>query len=100
MDTNIRNAVAKMNVDFNYGLEMEISRTAFQPWFNAGATPTTDAWYVKLYNSAGMLSVEFIERDGGVVASVMDRFNMTTGKVTRIMDALMEHMPITPPGGD
>jgi hypothetical protein len=89
-----------MNVDFNYGLEMEISRTAFQPWFNAGATPTTDAWYVKLYNSAGMLSVEFIERDGGVVASVMDRFNMTTGKVTRIMDALMEHMPITPPGGD
>jgi hypothetical protein len=100
MNTNIRNAVAKMNAEFNYGLEMEISRTAFQPWFNAGATPTTDAWYVKLYNSAGMLSVEFIERDGGVVASVMDRFNMTTGKVTRIMDVLMEFMPITPPGGD
>jgi len=100
MDTNIRNAVAKMNAEFNYGLEMEISRTAFQPWFNAGATPTTDAWYVKLYNSAGMLTVEFIERDGGTVASVMDRFNMTTGKVTRIMDVLMEFMPITPPGGD
>jgi hypothetical protein len=100
METNIRNAVAKMNANFNYGLEMEISRTAFQPWFNAEMTPNSDAWYVKLYNSAGMLSVEFIERDGGIVASVMDRFNMTTAKVTRIMDALMEHMPITPPGGD
>ena len=100
METNIRNAVKNMNVRFNYGLEMELSRTAFQPWFNAELTPNSDAWYLKLYNSAGMLSVEFIERDGGIVASVMDRFNMTTAKVTRIMDALMEHMPITPPGGD
>ena len=53
-----------------------------------------------IYNTEGMMEIEFIERDGGVVASVMNRFNFTTAKVVRIMDVLMEYMPISPPGGD
>jgi hypothetical protein len=47
-----------------------------------------------------MIRVEFLERDGGVIASVMERFNITTARLTRIMDVLMEFMPISPPGGD
>lgn len=100
MDTNIRNAITKMNAEFNYGLETEISRTPFQPWLNEGDALNSDAWYAKIYNTEGVLEVEFIERDGGVVASVMNRFNLTTARVTRIMDVLMEFMPISPPGGD
>ena len=96
MDTNIRNAITKINADFNYNLEVELSRTPFQAHF----VSSPDAWHAKIYNTEGVLEVEFLERDGGVVASVMNRFNLTTARVTRVMDALMEFMPIAPPGGD
>jgi hypothetical protein len=100
MDTNIRNAITKMNAEFNYGLEVESSRTPFQPFLNEGAPASADAWYAKIYDTAGAIEVEFLERDGGVIASVLNRFNFTTAKVVRIMDVLMEFMPISPPGGD
>lgn len=96
MDTNIRNAIAKINAEFNYGLAMESSRTPFQSWI----VSESDAWYVKIYDTEGTLEAEFLERDGGVIASVLNRFNMTTAKVTRIMDGLMGFMPTSPPGGD
>jgi len=100
MESNIRNAIKKVNAEFNYGLEVESSHTPFQPYLSDGATPNSDAVYAKIYNTEGVLEVEFIERDGGVVASVMNRFNFTTARVVRIMDVLMEFMPISPPGGD
>ena len=100
MDTNIRNAVKKMNAEYNYGLEVESSRIPFQPFLNDGVVPNSDAVYAKIYNTEGVLEVEFIERDGGVIAPVMNRFNFTTARVVRIMDTLMEFMPISPPGGD
>lgn len=100
MDTNIRNAITKMNAEFNYGLEVESSRTPFQPFLNEGAPASADAWYAKIYDTAGAIEVEFLERDGGVIASVLNRFNISTAKLTRILDSMMEFMPISPPGGD
>jgi hypothetical protein len=88
METNIRNAIIKTNAEFNYGLEVEITHVEHEPW------------YAKIYDTASMIRVEFLERDGGVIASVMERFNITTARLTRIMDVLMEFMPISPPGGD
>lgn len=100
MDTNIRNAINKINAEFNYNLEMEISRTPFQPFLSDGVSSSSDAWYAKIYNTEGVLEVEFLERDGGVIASVLHRFNFTTARVVQIMDVLMEFMPTAPPGGD
>ena len=98
MDTNIRNAITKMNAATGYDMGAEVSRTMSQPWEKTETDP--DAWYAMIYNTEGMMEIEFIEREGGVVASVMNRFNFTTAKVVRIMDVLMEYMPISPPGGD
>ena len=100
MDSILRNAIKKVNVDFNYAMEVDVSRTPFQPWFKQEATHEPKPWYVKIYDTAGMVTVELIERDGGIVASVMDRINMSTPKVGNIMDALLDYIPITPPGGD
>ena len=96
MDTNIRNAIIKINAEFHDNLEVETSRTPFQAHFAS----SPDAWHAKIYDTAGVLEVEFLERDGGVIASVLNRFNLTTARVTRIMNVLMEFMPIAPPGGD
>ena len=98
MDTNIRNAITKMNAATGYDMGAEISRTMSQPWEHKDIDP--DAWYAMIYNTEGMMEIEFLERDGGVVASVLNRFNITTAKLTRIMNSIMEFMPISPPGGD
>ena len=98
MNTNIRNAIMKMNTATGYAMELEVSNGRFQAWEQTQSDP--HVCYAKIYNTEGFLEVEFLERDGGVIASVMNRFNKTTARVTRIMDTLMEFMPIAPPGGD
>ena len=88
MDINIHNAIKKMNAATGYNMAVTIRHKDFEPW------------YAEIYNTEGTMEVEFLERDGGVIASVMHRFNISTAKLTRILDSMMEFMPISPPGGD